>query len=157
VFANIVPYCGLCSWSVGTQKNFRHISLPLPFIIHPFRVPFLMNPPLGRCSNQSCSFGDSCQAFYAADGARTDGMNPLPLKCLCGCFGMQHVTGAANGGDPPATQHIEVCVFALGFIISFTHYLQHNPPQTSESTGGYAALSTPLASIPPVREDPDSL
>ena len=103
VFANIVPYFVL-SFIDRWKENFHCILSPLPLIMN--------HPPLGRCSNKTCSFAGSCQAFYAADGASTYGKNPLPLKCLCGCFGMQHAA-RGNGGDLPEKHHTEVCTFSI--------------------------------------------
>lgn len=89
---------------------------------HPSNILFLImnHPPLGQCCNKSCSFGGSCQAFYAVDGASTYGKNLLPLKCLCGCFGMQHLTGAGSGGNPPDKRPTEVCILISSCILSFT-------------------------------------
>ena len=95
----------------------------------PSNISFLImnHPLLGRCCNTSCLFGGSCQAFYAVDGASTYRKNPLPLKCLCGCFGMQHVTGAGTGGNPPDKRPTEVCILVESCIPSFTTIFSAQP------------------------------
>lgn len=44
---------------------------------------------LGKCSNIRCPDEGSCMSFYPQDDSNFG--NALPMKCVCGCRGNQHV------------------------------------------------------------------
>ncbi|PPR02040.1 hypothetical protein CVT26_008709, partial [Gymnopilus dilepis] len=59
---------------------------------------------LGPCGNAQCPFGGSCHSFFPAiDPDEAAKLDARPIKCLCGCLGMQHLLLAAPAPPPAST------------------------------------------------------
>jgi hypothetical protein len=88
---------------------FVYYESPIKFLTTGFlfhRRMMISADDLGRCTNANCPDGGSCNMFCAEDEASvTANRNPLPLRCICGCRGNQHLI--IKRDIPPPTSSLK--------------------------------------------------
>ena len=76
---------------------------------------------LSQCYNGACEMKGSCRHFYPVDSQMHAHVDALGLKCICGCYGIQHYQPTGENYSKTKVLHFYLHLYVINGLHTHNH------------------------------------